>query len=110
MNLTSSFTKFLSCIFAFARSKPQPQALMKTFAQLTLCLALPGQHHADSAIDGVAPTRETIGNGSYPLRAPVVALHLADLPARQLVAWLVSDEGQAWIEEIGFPRAGTVTE
>lgn len=58
------------------------------------------------AIEGVEPSAETIANGKYPLASPVYAVcresEPADSPARKLLAWLLSDEGQAVIRESGY--------
>ena len=58
------------------------------------------------AIDGVAPTNETIASGEYPYRQPFYAVIRADAPedspARQLYDWLVTDEGKALIEQAGY--------
>ena len=61
------------------------------------------------AIDGVAPTNETIADGSYPWRQPFYAViradEAADSPARQLYDWLTTEEGLALIEEAGYVAA-----
>jgi len=50
------------------------------------------------AIDGVAPTRETIAAGSYPFGTYYYAVVRSDEPegslARQLIEWALADEGQ----------------
>ena len=60
-------------------------------------------------IDGVEPTNETIGSGEYPLVHDfycVTAGHSG--PAALAVRdWLVSAEGQAFVEECGYVSAGT---
>ena len=61
------------------------------------------------AIDGVAPTNESIADGSYPWRQPFYAVirasEPADSPARQLYDWLTTEEGFALIEEAGYVAA-----
>lgn len=58
------------------------------------------------AVDGVAPSDETIADQTYPLLNPFyVAIRAdepADSPARQLRDWLLTDEGRATIAEAGY--------
>ncbi|MDR0929596.1 MAG: substrate-binding domain-containing protein [Oscillospiraceae bacterium] len=58
------------------------------------------------SVDGVAPTRETIADGSYPLCTYYYAVMRADLPEdapeRALVRYLLSDEGQRVVESAGY--------
>jgi len=58
------------------------------------------------AIDGVAPSRETIGSGEYPLCDYYYAVLRADTPpdapARRMVEWLLSDEGQSVAAAAGY--------
>lgn len=58
------------------------------------------------AVDGVAPTAETIGNGTYPLVADVYAVIRKDeapgSPARNLLEWILSDEGQKAVAKSGY--------
>lgn len=58
------------------------------------------------AIDGVEPNAETIASGKYPLASPVYAVlrenEPTDSPARKLLEWLLSDEGQAVVRESGY--------
>lgn len=58
------------------------------------------------AINGVAPTAETIASGEYPLCTSVYAVIRSteepDSPARRLREWLLTDEGQAVIERTGY--------
>jgi len=58
------------------------------------------------AIDGVAPTVETIASGEYPLTTDVYAVIRADepedSPARRLRDWLLTDDGQSVIEHTGY--------
>lgn len=53
------------------------------------------------AVDGVAPTDETIADGSYPFLNDFYAVIRADepagSPARQIAEWLQTDEGKALI-------------
>ncbi len=57
------------------------------------------------AIDGVAPTKENIKNGTYPIIAPVYAVTYENNPNEnvdKLINWMLSDEGQYIIEETGY--------
>ncbi len=58
------------------------------------------------SIDGVEPTDETIASGEYPLSKIVYAIIRADepedSPARQLVNWLLTDEGQQAVIAGGY--------
>ena len=59
-------------------------------------------------IDGVAPTPETITAGTYPFTTAYYAVvrhdEPEDSPARQVVNWLLSREGQTLAEETGYVR------
>ncbi len=62
------------------------------------------------AIDGVAPTKENIKNGSYPIIAPVYAVTYKDNPnenVQRLLDWMLSDAGQYIIEETGYVGMGS---
>lgn len=59
------------------------------------------------ALDGVAPTRENIRNGSYPVVSEIYAVYRkSDLSSngnlQLLLDWILSDEGQQIIEETGY--------
>ena len=58
------------------------------------------------AVDGVAPTDETIADQSYPLLNPfyvvIRADEPADSPARQVRDWLLTEEGRTVIREAGY--------
>ncbi len=58
------------------------------------------------AIDGVAPTDETIADGSYPLAGYNYLVLRADTPedspVRALVRFLLSEEGQQIVDNAGF--------
>ena len=58
------------------------------------------------AVDGIAPTKETITGGSYPLSDYIYAVVRKDAPAdapiRKLMDFLVSDNGKSFIESGGF--------
>lgn len=57
------------------------------------------------AIEGVAPTKENIKNGTYPVIAPVYAVTYegnTNENVQKLINWIVSDEGQYIIEETGY--------
>lgn len=57
-------------------------------------------------VDGVAPSDETIGNGSYPLLNEYYVVIRADepvdSPARQLRDWILSKEGKAALIKAGY--------
>ena len=57
------------------------------------------------AVDGVAPTVENIKNGSYPIVTPVYAVTYKNNPnpnVKELINWVLSDEGQYIIEKTGY--------
>ncbi len=57
------------------------------------------------AVDGVAPTKENIKNGTYPIIAPVYAVTYEGNPnenVHKLIDWIISEEGQYIIEETGY--------
>lgn len=59
------------------------------------------------AIDGVAPTRENIRNGTYPLIVPVYTVttdqaEQGNANVRKLIDWCLSDQGQRLIERSGY--------
>lgn len=57
------------------------------------------------AIDGVAPTKENIRSGAYPIIAPVYAVTYEGNPKEtvyQLIEWMLSEEGQYIIEQTGY--------
>ena len=64
------------------------------------------------ALDGVFPTRETIRDGSYPISDPFYAITAAPIgqsapqesdPAlADFLAWILSPEGQALVEDTGY--------
>lgn len=57
-------------------------------------------------VDGVAPTKETIADGSYPwvndFYAVVRADEPAGSPARQVLAWLLTDAGRQTVADAGY--------
>lgn len=59
-------------------------------------------------IDGIAPTPETISSGKYPFLTAYYAVIRADekenSPVRQVIDWLLSDQGQKLAEETGYVR------
>ncbi len=59
-------------------------------------------------IDGVAPTPETITAGTYPFTTAYYAVtrhnEPEDSPARQVIGWLLSSEGQTLAEDTGYVR------
>ena len=57
------------------------------------------------SVDGVAPTAENIKNGSYPIVTPIYAVTYEENTnenVEQLLAWILSEEGQYIIEETGY--------
>ena len=61
------------------------------------------------AVDGVAPTVENIVNHRYPIVAPVFAVTYAENTNQnvdKLIDWMLSEEGQYIIEEIGYVGMG----
>jgi phosphate transport system substrate-binding protein len=60
------------------------------------------------SVEGVAPSRETIRDGSYRFVTKVYAAHLTDLPADSSEArirdWMLTPEGQAVVDESGYVR------
>jgi len=58
------------------------------------------------SIDGVKPSRETIISSEYPLGDNYYAVIRQDMPmnhpARKLLSWLLTDEGQALIAKAGY--------
>ncbi len=58
------------------------------------------------AVDGIAPSRATIAQESYPLISPVYIVTRGDLkpdaPAAILRAWLLSAAGQELVEQSGY--------
>lgn len=58
------------------------------------------------AVDGVAPDAESIATGRYPLCTHYYAVMrkdtLADSPARALVSWLLTEEGQRLASQAGY--------
>ena len=64
-------------------------------------------------IDGVMPTRDTITKGEYPLEDHYYAVMRKGMPeecpARKLVDWLVSDEGQSLVIRAGYIPLRPVT-
>ncbi len=57
-------------------------------------------------VNGVAPTEETIANGTYPYIANVYAVICReaspDSGPRKLLQWLLTDEGQAVVKQSGY--------
>ena len=60
------------------------------------------------AIDGVAPTEESIRDGSYPLADHCYVVIRADegpdSPARRVAQFMLTEAGQAVVESAGFGR------
>ncbi|MDR3207053.1 MAG: substrate-binding domain-containing protein [Oscillospiraceae bacterium] len=61
-------------------------------------------------VDGVAPSAESVADGTYPFlneySAVIRADEPPDSPVRALLAWLLSDEGAAMMEELGYVPVG----
>lgn len=61
------------------------------------------------AVNGVLPNAENIRNRSYPLVYPFYVIYRADNPNENvplLVEWLLSEEGQALLEQTGYVGLG----
>lgn len=56
------------------------------------------------SIDGVAPTKENIRNGTYPLTSEFYAVTAGtDNPnVTRFVEWIVSEEGQTLVDKVGY--------
>ena len=57
------------------------------------------------AVEGVAPTKENIKRGTYPIIAPVYAVTYegnSNENVHKLINWITSDEGQYIIEKTGY--------
>jgi phosphate transport system substrate-binding protein len=58
------------------------------------------------AVDGISPNRETIKNKTYPITEDVYAVirstEKRNSPARQLIQFLLTDEGQKAVEKGGY--------
>ncbi len=70
--------------------------------------AVPREHTVKMlSVNGVLPTAENIKSGKYPLVTEFYAVCRADNDdenVRCLLDWLLSDEGQALIEAVGYAR------
>jgi len=56
------------------------------------------------SIDGVAPTKENIQNGTYPLVSEFFAITAGteNQNAQKLIDWILSEEGQVMVEKVGY--------
>ena len=56
------------------------------------------------SIDGVAPTKENIQNGTYPLVSEFFAITAGteNQNTQKLIDWILSEEGQAMVEKVGY--------
>lgn len=56
------------------------------------------------SIDGVAPTKENIRNGTYPLVSEFYAVTAGteNENVQKLIDWILTDEGQALVEKVGY--------
>jgi len=62
------------------------------------------------AVDGIAPTVESIKANLYPIIAPVYAVTYENNPnpnVARLIEWILGTEGQYIIEETGYVGVGT---
>lgn len=67
-------------------------------------------HYTDQikllAIDGIPPSDDTIGNATYPIVNPSYVIISADTPKdsiiREIIKWILSDEGKAVAKEAGY--------
>lgn len=62
-------------------------------------------------VDGVAPTKDTIISGKYPLRRPlflVINKKTASADARKFVDYVLGAKGQAFISSLGIPSLNDV--
>ncbi|MHA7963285.1 PstS family phosphate ABC transporter substrate-binding protein [Paenibacillus sp. CAU 1782] len=59
-------------------------------------------------IDGIAPTRENISNGTYPLASNFYAVTTdSDNPNLEgLLEWITSEQGQKIVEKVGYTPVG----
>jgi phosphate transport system substrate-binding protein len=59
-------------------------------------------------VNGVEPNPQTISSGEYPLKTAYYAVirgdEPADSPVRKMISYLLSEEGQAMVEEAGYVR------
>lgn len=57
-------------------------------------------------IDGVAPTTQTIRDGSYPFRNAYYVVMAADTPDDDLTSilyhWILSEDGQKLVSQLGY--------
>lgn len=60
------------------------------------------------SVDGVYPDKTTLQDGTYPIRTAYYAVVRSDEPkdssVRQIIAWLLSDDGQQLAEEAGYVK------
>lgn len=56
------------------------------------------------SIDGIEPTRENIRNGTYPLVSEFYAVTAGtdNSNVKKFIDWIVSEEGQALVEKVGY--------
>jgi len=56
------------------------------------------------SIDGIAPTKENIRNGTYPLVSEFYAVTVdkENGNVQKLIDWILTDEGQALVEKVGY--------
>jgi phosphate transport system substrate-binding protein len=60
------------------------------------------------SVDGIYPDKTTIQDATYPIRTAYYAVVRSDepkdSPVRQIIAWLLSDDGQQLAEEAGYVK------
>jgi phosphate transport system substrate-binding protein len=60
------------------------------------------------SVDGVYPDATTIASGAYPFKTAYYAVIRSDepkeSPVRQVIQWILSDEGQALMEDSGYVK------
>jgi phosphate transport system substrate-binding protein len=56
------------------------------------------------AIEGIEPTVENIKNGSYPFSAEIYIVSTQNISenGKKLIAWFLSPQGQALVEDVGY--------
>ena len=57
------------------------------------------------SLNGIAPTKENIQNGRYPLSSHFFAIYIKDnknANVKRLIGWILSPEGQRIIDNNGY--------
>jgi phosphate transport system substrate-binding protein len=59
-------------------------------------------------VNGIAPDKTTIANGTYPIQTAYYAVYRKDeaknSDVRKIVAWILSQDGQQLMEECGYVK------